>query len=88
MKTITFDYAKKDGSKSERTLLALTQPTDKYSGIDVSELSPVQAEEFIKLYTQLHDAFIMRAKALQADFDLTHSFRQFLPSGMSNVTEI
>lgn len=88
MKTITFEYTKKDGKTSERTLLTVSEPTDKYSGIDVSELSPEQAAEFCKLYTQLHDAFIMRAQTLQAEFDLTHNFRQFLAPQMSKITVI
>ena len=43
MKTLTFKYTKKDGSVSERTLLALVIPGDKYAGIDVSELDPYMA---------------------------------------------
>lgn len=89
MKTITFNYTKKDGSTSERTLLALVTPGgDKYAGIDLSELSPEQAAEFAQLAAQLHDAYIMKLQALQADFNLRFDYKQFLVSGMSNITEI
>lgn len=89
MKTITFNYTKKDGSTSERTLVTMVTPGgDKYAGIDVSELSPEEGAEFAKLAQQLHDSYILKLQALQADFDLRFNYKQFLVSGMSNITEI
>lgn len=89
MKTITFDYTKKDGSTSERTLLALVTPGgDKYAGIDISELDPKAGAEFVNKYEQLHNEFLEAVKTLQADYDLKHNYRQFLVSGMSNIEEI
>lgn len=89
MKTITFNYTKKDGSSSERTLLAMVTPGGStYAGIDVSELSPVQAAEFMKGAQRIHEHYLDALKSLQAEFDLKHSYRQFLVSGMENITEI
>lgn len=88
MKTITFQYTKKDNKTSDRTLLVLSEPTSNIAGIDLSELSPEQAADFARLYEQMHDAFLIRAKALQASFDLTHSYRQFIPAQMSQVEEV
>jgi len=89
MKTITFDYTKKDGSTSERTLLVMVSPGgDKYAGVDVSELSPVQAAEFVKSAELIHEHYLNALKGLQEEFDLKHSYRQFLVSGMSNIIEI
>lgn len=89
MKTITFNYVKKDGSTSERTLLAMVVPGgDKYAGVDVSELSPIQAAEFMQGAARIHEHYLDALKSLQAEFDLKHSYRQFLTSGMSNITEI
>lgn len=91
MKTITFDYTKKDGSTSERTLAVMVEPkeaVDKYAGIDLSGISPEEGAEFVSLATQLYDAYLARLQTLQNDFDLKHSYRQFLASGMRNITEI
>ena len=89
MKTITFNYTKKDNSASERTLLAVVTPGgDKYAGIDISELTPEQGAEFVNMAKQLHETYLMKLQALQADFDLRFNYRQFLVSGMSDITEI
>ena len=89
MKTITFNYTKKDNSTSERTLLAMVTPGgDKYAGIDISELTPEQGAEFVNMAKQLHETYLMKLQALQADFDLRFNYRQFLVSGMSDITEI
>ena len=89
MKTITFDYTKKDGSTSERTLMVLVSPGgDKYAGIDISELDPVEGAEFVGRYEELHNKFLDEVKQLQAEFDLKHNYRQFFESGMSNIIEV
>lgn len=89
MKTITFNYTKKDGSTSERTLLVMVSPGgDKYAGIDISELDPNLASAFADDVNNLHDQYIEDMQKLQAIYDLKHNYRQFLESGMSNVTEI
>jgi hypothetical protein len=91
MKTITFDYTKKDGSTSERTLLAITEPhpaTDKYAGIDISELTPEDGAEFVTRYENLYEKYLSETKELQAEFDVKHNYRQFFADSMSNVIEI
>jgi hypothetical protein len=88
MKTITFTYTKKDGSTSERTLLALVTPGNMYSGIDLSSIDPELGAEFVNRYESLHNDFLAEVKELQSEFDLKHNYRQFLESGMSDVIEI
>ena len=88
MQTLTFKYTKADGSVSERTLLAMVTPTDKYAGIDVTMMEPQDAAQFAKLAQELHDAYIIRLQQLQAQFDLKHNYRQFLASGVSELTKI
>jgi hypothetical protein len=90
MKTITFNYTKKDGSTSERTLLVVTEPKTVayWAGIDLSEISPEDGSEFAARYEELHQKYLNDVKELQAEFDLKHSYRQFLESGMSDVIEI
>lgn len=88
MKTLTFTYTKKDGSTSTRTLLSLVVPGDKYAGIDVSDLDANEAEVFISAMAALHNKFLGDMLELQRRADLKHNYRQFLASGMSNITEI
>ena len=88
MKTITFDYTKKGGETSERTLLVVGSPTDKYSGVDLSELDPTIAAEFVVKYEKLNSEYLAQVQKLQAEYDLKHSYRQFFESGMHNIIEI
>lgn len=89
MNAINFTYKKANGSTSERNLLVTQAPSDKFAGIDMSEMTdPVQMAEFIKLATQLHDVYVMKLNEIQAAFDLKHSYRQFFEAQMSNVTKI
>lgn len=89
MKTLTFKYTKKDGSVSDRVLLAMVTPGgDKYAGIDVSEIDPEHAENFMQRAQELHKKYIESLQELQAMYDLKHNYRQFLASGVSELTEI
>lgn len=88
MKTLTFKYTKDDGSTSERTLLAITSPSDKYAGIDLTSLEPDCGARFIADVEAAHDVFIEEMRALQIKYDLKHNYRQFLPSKMSAVDAI
>jgi hypothetical protein len=88
MKTITFDYTKKDGSTSARTLLALVTPGDKYAGIDLSELDPIVAANFAHDAEELHEKYILDMQALQTKFDLKFAYKQFLASGATNVIQV
>jgi hypothetical protein len=88
MKTLTFNYTKKDGSTSERIILALVTPGKMYAGIDLSSLDPEQGAEFVNRYEELHADFMAEVKELQAEFDLKHNYRQFLEEGMSDIIEI
>ena len=90
MKTLTFKYTKADGSVSERTLLATTYPQDSkyYAGTDVSGLDPETAQHFMARAQALKDQYIEDFKELQAKYDLKHNYRNFLASGMSDITEI
>jgi hypothetical protein len=88
MKTLTFTYTKKDGSVSDRTLLALVTPGKMYAGIDLTSISPELGSEFVNRYEELHADFMAEVKELQAEFDLKHNYRQFLEEGMSDIIEI
>ena len=85
MKTIAFTYKKSGGSISERVLLAQTEPNEYWTGIDVSELDPIQAESFIDQAMLLEQEFYDKLLALQLAFDLKHNYRKFIAKQMSNI---
>ena len=88
MKTLTFNYRKADGSISERTLLAIVTPGNKYAGIDLSSVDPVIASDFVNRYEELYADFMAEVKELQAEYDVKHNYRQFNEEGMSDIIEI
>lgn len=88
MQTLTFKYTTADGSTSERTLLAMVAPGDNYAGIDVSELEPNEAAEFIALAEKLHGEYLNFLNALQDRYDLRHNYRKFLVERMSEIVRI
>lgn len=91
MKLISFKYTKpKDGSVSDRLLLALSEPgtSNKYSGIDLSELDPVEAQRFVDASSELYAKYLEDTKVLQNKFDLKFAFKHFLDEGVSDLVEI
>jgi hypothetical protein len=88
MKTLTFTYTKKDGSVSSRTLLVQSSPSDKYAGIDISDMDPNDAQNFISAMQFEYGQYLGMVKARLEVYDLKHNYRQFLPSGMNNIEEI
>lgn len=88
MKLLTFGYTKESGDSSNRTLLVFSAPTDKYAGIDLSELDPEEAQAFVVKANTLRDKYLSDLNILQNSYDLKFRYRQFIPKGMSDITEI
>jgi hypothetical protein len=88
MKTITFTYRKKDNTVSDRTLLVMVSPGDKYAGIDLTSIDPDSAAQFCNEVEELHEAYLAQVQETQARYDLKHNYRQFFESGMSEIIEI
>jgi len=86
MKIKEFTYTKPNGDVSQRTLVELVTPTEHIEGIDVSELDMDAYAEFVQKLKALEDTMYNQRMALYADFDLSHNYRRFVPSRMTNVT--
>jgi hypothetical protein len=86
MKIKEFTYTKPNGDVSQRTLVELVSPTEHVEGIDISELDMDTYAEFVKRLNELEQEISNRRIALYAEFDLTHNYRRFLPSRMTEVT--
>jgi hypothetical protein len=85
MKIKEFTYTKPNGDTSQRTLVELVTPTEHIEGIDVSELDMDSYAEFIQKLNELEKEIYNKRVELYAQFDLTHNYRRFVPSRMTNV---
>jgi len=85
MKFAAFKYTDTKGKISQRKLLVLDQPSNKLTGIDVTELEPVQALQLAREYDRLLDAFRQSVLELYTDFDVEHNYRQFLQSKIESL---
>lgn len=86
MKIKEFTYTKPNGEVSQRTLVELVSPTEHIEGIDVSELDMDAYAEFTQKLNALERSISDQRTQLYAEFDLTHNYRRFVPSRMTNVT--
>ena len=85
MKTVTFTYTKDATHTSDRVLLALAVPTDKYFGIDISELDLDDQGRFACALANLNEAYQADIATLMKEYDIQHNYRSFLPPKMSNI---
>ena len=87
MKQITFTYTDAKQKVTDRKVLMIDAPTDKYTGYDVGDITDMAVQEFAKKYDAAFDKFLAEARKLEAEYDLQHSFRQFVTTRMQD-TEI
>lgn len=85
---IKFDYTKADGSVSPRFVVKTTGPEANQCGIDVTTMDPDLSVLFEQEYLDLVSEFKNKVSDLMRKFDIEHNYRQFKPSGMSNVQNV
>lgn len=86
MKIKEFTYTKPNGEVSQRTVVELVSPTEHIEGLDVSELSMDDYADFVQKLRELESNLYTQRMALYSQFDLSHNYRRFVPSRMTNVT--
>lgn len=86
MKIKEFTYTKPNGDVSKRTLVELVEPTEHVEGIDVSDLDMDSYAEFVTRLNQLEAEIYTKRMELYSEFDLSKSYRRFVPARMTNVT--
>ena len=82
-----FNYTDAKGKKSHRVVYVTSKPTDKLSGIDLSELSQVDQARYSLAHDALLQEYLDNVAALQAAMDVKHKYRQFFPNKMESVIE-
>ena len=85
MKFAAFKYTDTKGKISQRKLLVLDQPSNKLTGIDVTEVEAAVARQLAVEYDRLLDAFRQNVLELYTDFDVRNNYRQFLHSNVENL---
>ena len=85
MKLANFTYTDQKGQESLRKVLITGTPSNKYSGIDVTEYTDEELVEFAVEYDRLHDEFLSQVELLKDSLDMKYNYRQFLETGISNM---
>jgi hypothetical protein len=85
VKLLDFDYIKKTGESSTRTLAVVQEPQRFIEGIDVTELDHESFAEFVNQYSKLLDEYKYLQAELINKYDLKHNYRRFTPENMTNV---
>jgi len=87
MKFMEFDYTKADGTTKSRELLVLSEPSQVYFGIDVSELNDDEFSILVDSMRKLKNEHDAKTAELMNDFEVRTMLRNFLPKNMTNITE-
>jgi methionine synthase I (cobalamin-dependent) len=85
MKLINFKYIDIKGKETERDLAVLHNPSDKYVGYDVGELTDEEVVQFAVEYDKLHSEFQEKIAGLVEKYDMRYKFRTFLEKSMSGI---
>lgn len=85
MKLLDFEYVKKTGELSKRTVAVVQEPQRFIEGIDVTELDVESFAEFVNQYSKLLDEYKHMQALLINKYDLKHNYRRFIPENMTNV---
>ena len=83
--TFTFTYTDAKGKISERKALVVSMPSNKMCALDVADISLEEAKNFSAQYEQALYEFNEKINALKQEFDLKHSFRQFIYENMEDI---
>lgn len=82
MKLAKFEYTDLKGKVTNREVCVVSMPSNKLSGIDVTELSEEEQAMFSAEYDLLVEEFQGKLTALKEQYGVNHNFRQFLEAGI------
>lgn len=86
MSIISFNYVKKGADTSQpKVMIPISKPSDKYFGIDITELDPEDQGEISAKLEKLQNTFSTEVENLMIDYDLKHCYRYFFEEKMSDV---
>lgn len=84
MKTVDFTYTDAKGKTSDRSVAIISEPSDKYFGIDISELGASDAGEIIAELNEAMQYHKAELEHIMAKYDIKGNFRYFFANKMEN----
>lgn len=87
MAILTFRYTKADGTGSNRVVIPLVVPADKYLTIDVSDLDIEDQVALARDIELLNAERTKKIDELMTEYDVRTNFRSFIPSRMTDIVE-
>jgi len=86
MSIISFDYVKQGATEPKAKLMVpIVKPTNKYFGIDITELDPEDQGTFTASIEKLIDLHKKNVDELMEKYDIKHSYRYYFPDKMTNI---
>jgi len=86
MSVLTFEYTKQGSTESKpKVVIALSNPSDKYFGIDITELD---LEEQGSITAEIWDEVLKhkeRLAEIMFKYDIKHNYRYYFPEKMENL---
>jgi hypothetical protein len=87
MSIVSFEYPKKHtGIYQPRVLAVISMPSDSYFGVDIGELDPENQGLFTAKLHSIQESKSKEIEELMLEFDLKHSYRNFLEANMRNIS--
>lgn len=86
MTILSFEYQKKDSETyKEKVFIPIHMPSDKYFGIDITELDFEDQGVISAKLEALQIKYRADIEELMSEYDLKHCYRYFFPEKMRNV---
>lgn len=86
MPVLEFEYTKQGATEAKHKVVSvLAKPSDKYFGIDISELD---FEEQGKIVAEIDREILdhkARIEEIMTKYDVRHNYRYYFPEKMSNL---
>lgn len=86
MKLVEFMYTKADGTSSKRAVIEVSQPSQHFEGVDITQMPEDEFAEFSTEYRDLLEQQYNAKIAIMQKYDLKHNYRRFVPQKMTDVT--
>jgi len=87
MKLAKFHYTDLKGKETDRKVLVIHEPTDKLSGIDVTELDDESIGLLAADLNEVYERYLETVEIIKREYDVTHNYRQFLQRSILNLEE-
>ncbi len=85
MKVKFFEYTKANGEVSNREVVVVHEPNTFVEGYDISDMPPADFGQFSVEYAQMLNRQKAEMLEMLNKYGLSHSYRRFTPSQMTNV---